>query len=111
MKYHEHGGYKTKKEEEKMSEKDKTKFKKFCREILPSLENLSGILEEYYPATGIEIYFDTGGYISFFCKEAGWRFRRLDSQSEPEVRLEIAESLFSEKTEKEIADKKEGGRE
>ena len=95
--------------EDEMSKK--SKFIEFCQEMLPSLENISDLLNGYYPETGLEIYFDTGGYISFFCKEAGWRFRRLDSQSEPEVRLEIAESLFSEKTEKEIADKKEGGRE
>ena len=89
---------------------EKSIFKEFCQEMLPSLEKISDLLNRYYPDDGIEIRFDIDGYITFYSK-GGWRFRRLDSQSEPEVRLEIAESLFSEKTEKEIADKKEGGRE
>lgn len=82
-----------------MSEKDKSKFKEFCREILPFLENISDLLNRYYPEDGIEIRFDIEGYITFYSK-GGWRFLRRDSQAEPEVRLEISEPLLTTEVKK-----------
>ena len=77
---------------------EKVKFKEFCREMLPSLENISDLLNRYYPGDDLEMRFDMDGYITFYGK-GGWRFLRLDSQSEPEVRLEIRESLHAEESE------------
>ena len=47
---------------------EKVKFKEFCREMLPSLENISDLLNRYYPGDELEMRFDMDGYITFYGK-------------------------------------------
>ena len=74
---------------------DKEKFKAFCKEALPHLENMMGILEKHYPNSDsdMNICIDTFGYLRLRSSGTEWRLYRADFKTPPQIYLEHWEKL------------------
>ena len=71
------------------------RFKAFCKETLPYLENMTEILKRYYPNGDIDmdICIDTSGYLRLRSSGTEWKLYRADFKTPPQIYLEHWEKL------------------